>query len=98
MSNWIHKLNLKDLWKAQEEGKLTTQELGKKVAKRIREAFFYKKYEKELMVIAHEFENIEDDVEEFDELLNDLYDWADFPLPTPPGEMQRKRCWVATRF
>ena len=43
-----------------------------------------------------EFEYCEEDVEEFDGILEELYDWADTFLPTPKGEMQRKLCWIAT--
>jgi hypothetical protein len=56
----------------------------------------YKKYIDELEEIVNEFEYCCEDVEEFDGILERLYDWADTPLPTPKGEMQRKMCWVAT--
>ncbi len=96
MSNWINKLSLKDLWKARDENNLTIQQLAQQVAKRIEKMPCYKKYEKYLRVIVSEFRCCEEDIEEFDNILKDLYDWADTPLRTPRGEMQRKLCWIAT--
>jgi len=97
MSKWVNRLDLKDLWKAEDEGKLTIQELGKQVARRIRKMPCYSKYE-ELADIASDFETYLDDndIEEFDRVLEQLYNWADTYLPTPLGQMQRKMCWVAT--
>lgn len=96
MSEWVNRLNLKDLWEAKEEGKLTIQELGKQVARRIRKMPCYKLYDNELEEIAVQFEYVDDNVEEFDSILSDLYDWADICLFTPRGQMQRKMCWVKT--
>lgn len=96
MSNWVNRLDLKDLWKAKDENKLTIQELAKEVAKRIKNKYFYDRYKDELEDIVINFETCSDDVEEFDSILSDLYDWADTPLATPIGQMQRKMCWVAT--
>ena len=96
MINWVNRLDLKDLWKAKDEGKLTIQELGKQVARRIRKMPVYKKYEEELEDIAIQFEFVDEDVEVFDDILSELYDWADMPLSTPLGQIQRKMCWVAT--
>ena len=98
MANWKYKLELKDLWKARDEGKLTIQELGKKVAERIRQATFYMKHKNQIRDILREFDCVEEDVEEFDNILSDLYDWADSLLLTRRGEMQRKMCWVSTHF
>ena len=96
MSKWVNRLDLKDLWKAINAGNLTIQELAKAVAKRIRKMPCYKKYEDQLDEIATSFEYCGESVEEFDSYLSELYDWADTPLLTPKGQMQRKICWVAT--
>ncbi len=95
MANWKYKLELKDLWEAFDEGKLTIQELGKKVAERIEKLPCYKKYENELRTIVMDFEIVKD-VKEFDYILRELYDWADRCLPTRRGFMQKKLCWIAT--
>ena len=96
MSNWVNRLDLKDLWKAKDEGKLTIQELGKGIAKRIRKMPCYKIHEEVLEEIAVQFEFVGESVVEFDGILNKLYDWADIPLRTIRGQTQRKMCWVST--
>lgn len=98
MSKWVNRLDLKDLWKTREEGNLTIQELGKAVADRIRKSKFYKLkiHEEALREIVLDFEGCSEDVEKFDGILEQLYDWADTPLTTPLGQMQRKMCWIET--
>ncbi len=96
MSNWINRLNLKDLWKARAKGELTIQELGKRIARRIEKLHCYDRYKDDLQTIVMDFEIVDEDVEEFDNILEELYDWADTPLSTPKGQMQRKMCWIAT--
>jgi len=100
MPKWVNKLDLKDLWKQRDEGKITISELGKAVADRIKKSKFYKlkTHEQSLREIVLDFEDCIDDVEEFDEILERLYDWADTPLLTRLGQMQRKMCWIATQF
>lgn len=103
MANWQNRLELKDLWKHHEEGTKTVQEIAKEIAKRLEK--LQKKLEKskelkeygyELDDIIATFEFCNEDVEEFDQCLDDLYNWADTPLPTKKGMMQRKLCWIAT--
>ncbi len=98
MANWKYRLELKDLWKAKNEEKISISELAKEVAKRIEKADFFsiKSNEQALRQIIMDFEDCSDDVEEFDSILEQLYDWADTPLFTIRGEMQRKICWVNT--
>lgn len=98
MANWIYKLELKDLWKQRDEGKISISELARIVAGRIEKATFFKikTNEEALREIVMDFEDCSDDVDEFDSILEQLYDWADTPLCTPIGEMQRKMCWVNT--
>jgi oligoendopeptidase F len=96
MSQWQSRLDLKDLWKKRDEGSISIKELAQEVAKRIRKNKFYKKYEEVLEEIAIAFEDCEEDVEEFDNILNDLYDWADIPLDNNFGG--KKICWISTRF
>lgn len=96
MAKWVNRLELKDLWEKHNKEELTTEQVAKEIAKRIRRLSCYKEYEDELENIAIDFEFCSNDVEEFDNILSTLYDWADTPLPTLPGQMQRKMCWVAT--
>ena len=96
VANWKYRLELSDLWKAKKEGKLTIEELAKQVAQRIRRLPCYEKYEEELLDIVLGFEHCVNNLDDFDNVLEQLYDWADIPLLTRRGEMQRKMCWVDT--
>ncbi len=96
MADWVYRLDLKDLWRREEEGELTIKELAKLVAERIRQLPCYEKYIDDLEEIVNEFEYCCGDVEEFDSILERLYDWADTPLHTRKGQMQRRICWVKT--
>ena len=96
MSKWVNRLDLRDLWEKHNREELTTEQVAKETAKRIRKMPCYKKYKDELEYLIIDFEICGNDVEEFDSILARLYDWADISLPTPRGEMQRKMCWVAT--
>ena len=93
MDKWKHNLNFKDLWEAREaEDPITIGQLAEKVAQRIKKAPFYEKYEADLEEIVQQFEGIGedpefDDVDEFDWVLKELYDWAD-----------ENRCWINTHF
>ena len=100
MPNWQYKLDLKDLWEKYDKGELTPQEGGKEVAKRLQNLIplLPTQFQDEANKIADAFEIEIDDIDDFDRILNDLYDLADTPLSTPTGQMQRKLMWVATSF
>lgn len=108
MTKWVHRLSLKDLWEAKDKNEITLQELSKKVAERIKSASFYKKYEDDLEPIVDEFEGLSEDagldnndVTYFDNILSNLYDWADQEmdnLTSTPFHKRRKMCWIETSF
>lgn len=98
MANWKYKLELKDLIEKYQDDKLSVQELGRKVAERIREQTYYFKRKGDLEPIACAFENLEEDVEDFDFILNDLYDWGDSITAPSDSIIQNKMCWVNTLF
>ncbi|MHC4180735.1 MAG: hypothetical protein ACYSWU_24815 [Planctomycetota bacterium] len=83
---WLHTLPLKDIWTWWETAKEQShpQELGRRVAERIRKQPWFEDYD-ELDDFAGQFELVED-IDEFDDVLEELYDWADVD----------KRCWVKT--
>lgn len=95
MANWKYKLKAKDLWESYKGNHITASELGKLLAQRIREAAFYQEYKNQLEEIIDNFENV-DDIEDFDYVLNELYDWADQEVE-PLGQWPRNAmCWVET--
>ena len=90
---WDHTLDLSDLWKELDQNKSFVFEASAEICNRIR-----------VHALAEEFENVADDfenlseskdsmdvaeaVDEFDYILNNLYDIADVD----------KMCWVKTRL
>jgi hypothetical protein len=95
MAKWQYRLELADLWDAFENNTMTINQIGKEISNRIQKANFYSEYESELFSITVDFEDVET-TDGFDDVLEQLYDWADQSLPTPSGEMQRKLCWINT--
>lgn len=75
---WKTKVHLEDLHSAFHDGKITIQEVAAGVAKRLK----LNKYAEELEEIIDYFislsEDPEADVEEYDYVLGELYDFADF--------------------
>lgn len=85
MAQWKYRLNVADLWKARNEKKITIKELSVTLAKRIMNSPFFKKHEAELFEIVWDFEKEVETIEEFDGVLETLYNWAD-----------AERCWINT--
>ena len=98
MAEWIYHLDLRDLWKDRDNNSKSISEIGKEVAKRVRNLPCFETYRDELEEIADDFEFVEEDERAFDYILSYLYDWADSPLPAPTRQMQRKLCWIKTIF
>jgi len=100
MANWKYKLDLKDLIKDHEDGKLTVEELGQKIAQRIREQSYYEDEEFHLESIANNFEECCNTDDDFDYCINELYEWGDITLPTPKKQLPifNKMCWIATIY
>lgn len=105
MANWKHTLDISDIWDAG----LEMDELGRKIARKLSRKFSSLldfdsgNYDIELEYIIDCFDNITefDDVspeEEFDDVMEQLYNWADQEVE-PFGMWPRnKMCWVKTSF
>jgi hypothetical protein len=99
MANWQHRLELRDLWEKYRKGQITPIDEGKEVAKRLRNLIpkLPTQFQDGAEEIAIRFDGDIENIEDFDNVLSDLYDLADTALPTPSGEyMPRKLMWVAT--
>lgn len=97
MSNWRHKLKIRDVI----DNDKTIEEKKIEIANRIR--VFSKKWcdinpiREQLENIADSFEAVEDSICEFDGCLNDLYDWGDQrvrKLPTDIQGIPSKMCFM----
>lgn len=91
MANWTHRLNLKVEWELRDQGELTVQQLAARVAAKLKKVDFNDddvNFDRD--DIVDEFEGLSEDpsasVEDFDDVLARLYDFAD----------EDKRLWVAT--
>ena len=105
MTNWTHKLGLTDLHSKYQKDEITVIELGKGVAERLRKLCtrnilpIPESLLEEAEDIACEFEDLPEDIEEYDMVLERLYDWADTVLPHPentPFSAIPKVCWINT--
>lgn len=92
--NWKHKLDIKEAWdKASEDDDF--KELSRVVIKKLKKLDFGPDFNDERDGLVDAFQDLIDDktanVNEFDSLWNDLYDFADTAL-----DHGKKLLWVAT--
>ena len=100
MANWQRKLSLIDEWNKHDTGEITIQALAKLVAERIRslDKFGDEEIDEQRDEIANDFEALAEDenadVNDFDYMLQSLYDWGDRSLDDKWNG--KKVCWIAT--
>lgn len=101
MSNWKRTLNLLPEWNHAKDNEIDFQELAGIISLRLDRLapFSDRPYVEEArQELVYEFESLslDDDatVEDFDSLMNELYDWADTSLDGNFGG--DKVCWVKT--
>lgn len=104
MANWKYKLDISDVWTNDEPIEVKGKQIADKILATFPNDWFdfeSDDYDEELDDIVDRFENITgyDDVrpvDEFDDVMAQLYDWADSEVP-PFGEWPRNAmCWVST--
>lgn len=103
MAQWVHKIELKDLSEKYDKKELTANEVGIKVAERIRACSAYNNpvpgvnadQKKVLEPIAKKFEKVKTEAG-FNKALESLYDWGDTPLDS--NWAGRKMCWIGFAF
>jgi DNA-binding transcriptional regulator GbsR (MarR family) len=77
---WIYKIVIADITKPYRDRDVTDEEakqIGKRVAERIRQSEAYHHFKTELEEIANKFEEQVTSQEDFNEVLDELYDVAD---------------------
>lgn len=95
MANWKHRINIKNEWAATDAGTMQIHELAHVIASKI---YALSLDDSEVEEIAMDFDGMDEttDVEEFDMVLERLYDWGDITLDNKWP--QTKMCWIATTF
>lgn len=100
MANWKHKLEIKDDWQKAQSGEITHNQMANVISekcKALAPLIHDDELRSELGCIAEDFEHVSKnsaDVEDFDDVMQRLYDWADSPVGF--GFCNEKLCWVAT--
>ncbi len=97
MANWQHRLDLMDLWKKYDNNEMNVSQVGVQIAERLSSLDLHGNLEGQRDDLVECFQGV-GDIGDFDNTMELLYDLADTPLRTLPGQMQRKLMWVATRF
>ena len=95
MTNWKYTLEIKDAWQQTKAGEMTLPAFAAAAAAKARALPAYLD-DDDLFGIVDELETIardpEPDVEWFDRVWNELYDWADQVV----GGWNDKMCWIRT--
>ena len=102
MAQWLRTLNLVDVWQLASEREITPQHLSKVVAERLSalKKFGDEAIDWQTENLVEEFQSFaEEDVDsvsfdDFDYILQGLYDWADSSFDGEWNGM--KVCWVKT--
>lgn len=105
MANWQRTLNLLPEWKQAENKEISVQEMAKVVSQRLAMVTPFDDYsiEEERRELIDEFTIIseindgDDLIENFDSVMDQLYDWADQKVGNSESFFDRKKvCWVKT--
>lgn len=105
MAKWQRTLDVRDIWEKRDKGEISIQEMSKIMAERLNLLADFKDddIDDAKESIIEEFECLSDykdaTVGDFDDILSDLYDWADTTLDYSKPFCERKKvCWVKTTF
>jgi hypothetical protein len=94
MSQWVRTLDIKTEWDQVADDKLSINELASIIAKKLNR--FGLVDDVELQGIIDDMEMLGEDatIEDFNCIMENLYDWADTPLDNEFGG--KRNCWVKT--
>lgn len=95
MANWKHTLEIKDEWQATKAGEMTIAQFATVAAEKIKALPVFGA-DGQIEDIVENLEllaaDADPDVEEFDGIWNELYNWADQVV----GDWNDKMCWIRT--
>ena len=96
MANWVRTLDIAYAWKQAKNEEITLTTLADIIAGKLKE--FHLEGDFELQGIIDDFEILASDPEvdfaSFNEVMDDLYNWADTPLDNEWNG--KKNCWIST--
>jgi len=97
VTNWKRRIDIKEEMKQAKTGEISPAELGQIIANKLKGLPEYAYDDLKIIVIA--FEDLPKDAggDEFDEVMEALYDWGDTTLDSSgPFSTWTKQCWIAT--
>uniref|UniRef100_A0A6M3KLC9 Uncharacterized protein n=1 Tax=viral metagenome TaxID=1070528 RepID=A0A6M3KLC9_9ZZZZ len=97
MANWKYQIDVRKEWKRAETQEITPQELARVIAEKLKALPCFSD-DDDLQNIVEAFEelNLDDAAtfDDFDEIMNGLYDWGDQEV-SPYGKWPRNAmCWI----
>lgn len=101
MANWLHTLKIKDEWQSAKNDEISHHELARCISNKL-QMIRNKMSDHDFTLdeLIDEFDGIaqdkEADVDEFDDVMQRLYDWGDQTLPPYNAWPHNKMCWIAT--
>lgn len=99
MAQWQRKLDLSDVWKKAQNNEITTLELAKELVNRLQKLKKFNNWvddetESIIECFVDFIDCAEDNKDEFDYCMNELYDWGDMKLDE--NWNGKKVCWINT--
>ncbi len=94
---YLRTLDIKEEWEKADNEHISCQQLAKVIAERLSELHFFndKRFENERLKLIEDFllfsEDIIGTVDEFDDLMDELYNWGDMSYNNTT-----KICWIKT--
>jgi hypothetical protein len=103
VAEWLRKIDLKPVWHKAKAGEVSTQVVAAEIARQLQamQELGDDYIDMKRADLADEFDGFAEDgeasVQEFDRLMDELYDWGDMRVGEQ-GWPYRKVCWIATNF
>jgi hypothetical protein len=92
MAQWVHNLRIKKEWEAAKNDEITIKDLATSIAKKLKKFRLDEDYELQDIIDQFEFFPLDMGKDDFDYIMEELYDWADRPLDNTFGG--KKNCWI----
>ena len=93
MANWKYKISVKNEHDAYRAERMTIQEVAKSLSRKLRFLPCYQ-YDEKLQEIASWLISDVENVDDYDRLLEELYDWGDQEIPPLHQWTPNKMCWI----